>query len=162
MGSGKSTAGRDLASRLGYAFVDGDEAIRERTGKTPAEMFETAGEAAFRAVELETLSDLLNLERTVLSPGGGAFAQARGAQLLLDRAFTIHLACEFEEAFRRSTAEGGRPLLAAGEEAARALYRERKDKYARAHASVDTTRLTPGEVVEELIRLVESSGHPKP
>jgi shikimate kinase len=90
----------------------------------------------------------------VIATGGGAFARASCAEDLLARAFTIHLSCEFAEAFRRAALQGGRPLVLKGEADVASLYAERKDKYSRAHATVDTTSLSPEDVVQGVLRLL--------
>ena len=51
MGSGKTTLGREAAARLGRAFLDLDEAIAERAGKSIAALFEERGEQEFRRIE---------------------------------------------------------------------------------------------------------------
>ena len=51
MGTGKSTAGRLVAARLGLAFVDTDAVIEARAGRTIADIFAQEGEPAFRALE---------------------------------------------------------------------------------------------------------------
>jgi shikimate kinase len=153
MGSGKSTIGRLLATRTGYRFVDADDEIASRAQASPSEIFSRQGEAYFRVLELGAIHDLLDGSGLVLATGGGAFAQADCAEDLLTRAFTIHLHCDFDEAYRRASAQGGRPLLEVGRAATEALYAERKDKYSRAHARIDTTHRTPDEVVGDVLAL---------
>ena len=51
MGSGKTEAGKLAAARLGMTFVDMDEIIERRQGQTISKIFETKGEAFFRAQE---------------------------------------------------------------------------------------------------------------
>lgn len=71
MGSGKSTTGRALAKRLGYRFMDTDQLIEQATGKTIADMFATDGEAAFRTLETQVLSQVSAYTRLVVATGGG-------------------------------------------------------------------------------------------
>ena len=51
MGAGKSTVGRQLAARLGCAFVDLDEQIEARSGRTIRKIFAADGEEAFRRLD---------------------------------------------------------------------------------------------------------------
>jgi shikimate kinase len=45
MGVGKTTVGRRLAARLGWAFVDADQEIERAAGLSVAEIFVTASGA---------------------------------------------------------------------------------------------------------------------
>ncbi|MBX7184589.1 MAG: shikimate kinase [Vicinamibacteria bacterium] len=156
MGSGKTTVGRLLAGRIGFDFADSDREIESRAGLPVGEIFRVHGEAFFRDLEEAAIRDLLTFERRVIATGGGAFARPAAAEALLEGAFTIHLDCDFHEAFRRAAAEGGRPLVEKGEADVASLYVERKDKYSRAHVTVDTTRLPPEDVVKSVLRLLPS------
>ena len=72
MGSGKTTVGRRVAELLGRDFIDADSALEEITDRTIAEIFDTDGEAAFRAIEADVLEELLeHHEPTVVAAGGG-------------------------------------------------------------------------------------------
>ena len=59
MGCGKSSVGRRLSELLCCPFMDLDHVIEERTGRTIPEIFATDGESAFRAMELETLKEIV-------------------------------------------------------------------------------------------------------
>ena len=50
-GTGKSAVGKELARRLEYTFLDVDDVIRERTGKTLKELLEAGGVDAFIRLE---------------------------------------------------------------------------------------------------------------
>ncbi len=154
MGSGKSTVGPLLASRLGYRFIDVDNEVEARAGKSVADIFRTEGEAAFRDLEARAIQDLVGSEAVVLATGGGAFAQPRCAEALISAALTVHLHCDLDEARRRVAGRGTRPLLEKGESALKALYAERKDKYAQAHVTIDASHRSPEEVAEEVFRLL--------
>ena len=47
MGSGKSSIGRSISKKLGFQFVDTDQIVIERSGRSIARIFEEEGEAAF-------------------------------------------------------------------------------------------------------------------
>ncbi len=60
-GSGKTTCGRKLAERLGWDFIDIDENIQKREGKSISEIFEEKGEEYFRFVESDELKKVVFL-----------------------------------------------------------------------------------------------------
>jgi|SRR6185312_3601576 len=71
MGSGKTTLGRKLASRMGYAFMDLDDILEAREGMTIAQYFSRFGEEAFRKLESDVLKHTQYPENAVVSTGGG-------------------------------------------------------------------------------------------
>ena len=60
MGCGKSSVGRRLSELLCCSFIDLDDVIEEREGRSIPEIFATEGEAAFRLMELEALMGILS------------------------------------------------------------------------------------------------------
>ena len=72
MGCGKTTAGKRLASALGYSFIDLDELIEAQQKKSIADIFEKDGQEAFRKIEKSALHSTFNLSDSVISTGGGA------------------------------------------------------------------------------------------
>ena len=72
MASGKSTVGRRLAERLGWAFYDADREIEARCGVPISYIFEKEGEAGFRARETQMLAELTAKHHVVVATGGGA------------------------------------------------------------------------------------------
>lgn len=157
MGAGKSAVGRVVASHLGYRFKDSDAEIEARAHATVPEIFQERGEPWFRDLELAVTRDLLKEPQCVIATGGGAFAQPTCAAELLAHAFTVYLSCDFAESQRRVAAATNRPLMKRGTAALARLYAERKDKYARAHAIVDTTRLSVDEAALDVVRLLAAS-----
>ena len=59
MGCGKSSVGRKLSELLCCSFMDLDNVIMERAGRSIPEIFATDGEAAFRKMEHDVLRDIV-------------------------------------------------------------------------------------------------------
>ena len=62
MGCGKSSVGSRLSQLLCCRFIDLDVAVEEAAGKSIAEIFASDGEAAFRRLETEVLTNILSAE----------------------------------------------------------------------------------------------------
>lgn len=71
-GSGKSTVGQMLATRLNWRFTDTDQIIIDQTGRTIADIFARDGEPAFRRMEKKVLESLRKAQNRVISLGGGS------------------------------------------------------------------------------------------
>jgi shikimate kinase/3-dehydroquinate synthase len=126
MGAGKSTLGAALAQALGRPFVDVDRQIELE--EPIARIFETGGEAAFRVREAKHAHEALAAGTpAVIALGGGAVGTDRIRTALGQRALTILLEVDPEEAWRR-VGGGDRPL-AQDEAAFRALFEERRPLY---------------------------------
>ena len=92
MASGKSRTGRALADRLGRPFVDTDNVIVERAGKSISEIFEQEGEAAFRKMERDVIAEIAQSEKPlVVSLGGGALTQAENLKVIRENGTIIRL-----------------------------------------------------------------------
>src|ERR1700756_3643570 len=76
MGAGKSSIGRRLAERLGIGFADADTEIEVAHRMSIPDIFDTYGEAYFRAGEARVIARLLDGGPQVLATGGGAFMNA--------------------------------------------------------------------------------------
>ena len=63
MGCGKSSVGRYLSELLCCPFMDLDSVIEETQGRSIPEIFATDGEAAFRQMELEALSQIIEAQQ---------------------------------------------------------------------------------------------------
>jgi len=112
MGSGKSTAGKKLASLLGWSFIDLDKRIEEYTGKTIPEIFSQLGEGHFRKIEAEILKNLISDTNTVISTGGGTPCHGDNMDHMLETGLTLYLKLTPGQLKSRlSESTGKRPLI---------------------------------------------------
>ena len=87
MASGKSTVGKQLASRLNLPFLDLDTVIEARTEQTIPELFEKKGEIFFRKEEHYALKSVLEEEEGfVLALGGGTPCYGNNMDMVLKMA----------------------------------------------------------------------------
>lgn len=152
MGAGKSTAGRALARRLGWDFLDLDEEIEAAEKRTITRIFAEEGEAYFRRQEAALLARLRGRVRLVVACGGGTYAQEK-SRLLIDRiglAVWIHV--PLQEALRRCGPGIDRPLFKDAAQA-EALYLKRLPSYRAAALRVDAAGLGPEQIA---MRIAES------
>lgn len=135
MASGKTTVGRALAEELGWMFVDLDEEVERRAQCAIAEIFERQGEGPFRALETAALRE--HVKRVeygrphVIALGGGTFLSDENFEMVSNNGVSIWLDCAFERIERRCAGLSHRPL-ARDAERLKALYEERRERYARA------------------------------
>lgn len=111
MGSGKSTIGRRLASRLGMRFADADDEIERAAGMTISEIFARFGEAHFRDGERRVIARLIDGMPKVIATGGGAFINEDTRALILDQAIAIWLDANADVLADRVGRRDTRPLL---------------------------------------------------
>ena len=149
MGAGKST----IARGLNPSYLDMDTLIEKRLGMSIAEFFAEKGEAAFRQVESEVLTDLLKTDR-VVSTGGGVVVSQRNRDLLKTNSDNIYLKADFETLYHRIAADkdNQRPLfLNNSKEELAAIFQERQAWYEEVASRIlDVTKLSPEEIIEEL------------
>lgn len=99
MGSGKSTIGQLLAKELAYQWIDLDELIIARNKMSVSKIFSTYGERFFRKEEATVLRNTQNLDKALISCGGGtpcfennmAWINQHGLSIFIDPAIPILL-----------------------------------------------------------------------
>src|SRR5947209_819876 len=105
-GCGKTSIGRRLADRLWHTFIDVDEQIVRKAGKTIREIFEQDGEAKFRELETKVIREVAPLEEHVIALGGGSLMREENRQMIKEAGHrVIYLRCEVPELHRRIKAD---------------------------------------------------------
>lgn len=163
MGTGKTSTGRTLAQRLGRSFVDLDRMIEEEAGRSIPEIFASEGEAAFRALEKEAVKRVAARRALVISTGGGTVKDAANVMELKKNGTIVCLTASVEAVLARTAHVGDRPVLDqkdAGDRrrAVADLMEERRDLYAVADYNVDTSELSPLQVVDDIIGYLKRAG----
>ena len=160
-GAGKTTIGRQLARRLGVAFVDSDHVIEERLGCSIREYFAREGEEAFRDVEQAVLDELSQHHQGVLSTGGGSVLREANRRHLHQRGQVFYLRASPEDVFRRVRHDSARPLLQVQDPLGRlrALYEARDPLYRQtAHYVLETSRPSVSGLVNKILMQLELGG----
>lgn len=157
MGTGKSTVGRLCARQLNYDFVDADAEIERREGMRVPKIFETKGEAYFRAREADLVAELVQRQHIVIATGGGMIMNDASRAALLGAGVCINLTASPDAIVQRvgEDAAARRPMLRGGELRQRIahLLKERAPKYAELHYHINTTDLAMGEVADRVLAI---------
>lgn len=152
MGAGKSVCGRLLARRLGHCFVETDDMIVAREGRSIPEIFRADGEERFRALEAEALEALRLKSGEVIATGGGFPCRPGRMEALRELGTVVWLKGDLDDLLGRARRIGDRPMLDSRSRAEiEALYRSREPDYREAHIAVDTTGLGVDEVVARVL-----------
>lgn len=160
-GGGKSTVGRQLARRLGLAFVDSDAVIEQRIHEPIRSFFEREGEERFRDLEQEVIAELCATRDGVLATGGGAVLREANREALRGAATVVYLRSTPEELFRRLRHDTQRPLLQVADPLARLreLYAQRDPLYREtARFVIETGRPSVPMLVNMILMQLELAG----
>ena len=157
MGAGKTTVGSRLARMLDRPFIDSDVQVEQRTARTVRDIFESDGEAAYRAIESEVLAEALASEDpSVIAAAGGTILDPNNRRRMKECGTVVFLEADPHELLPRVGGQDHRPLLRDDPEGVleemdvvrRPLYEETADFV------VDVSSLGPDDVVERIRKLV--------
>ena len=155
MGTGKTTIGGILANRLGRPLVDIDAYIEEKEHRTISSIFADEGEPYFRKLERTAVQELSEQSGLIITPGGGIVLDPKNIQDLSRQGVVICLRADPAVILKRVESETHRPLLEEEDKAKRILdlLQRRQALYDAIPIQVNTSELSPTEVVEHILSL---------
>lgn len=122
-GSGKTTLGKQLASRLGRTFVDADDFVVLLEGKSIADMF-AVSEEYFRDAETRAAQELAKRRGLVVACGGGVIKRSVNIEIFKETGVVIFLDRSPDDIVT-DVDVASRPLLKDGKQKVYDLYDER-------------------------------------
>ncbi|MEO7454018.1 MAG: shikimate kinase [Fimbriimonadales bacterium] len=157
MGVGKTTLGRAASKALGWKFIDIDRQIEVNEHRSISQIFDVDGEAAFRSLESEAISELAGVKHLVVSTGGGAPMEPGNLEKMRAIGPVVYLEAGPEALISRlKNSRTRRPMLGDDIDGrVRHLLDVRRDTYRRADFRVPMEERSPMEVVLEIKRIAE-------
>ncbi|MEK9186216.1 MAG: shikimate kinase [Patescibacteria group bacterium] len=151
-GSGKSTIGKKLAERLKFRFVDLDELIKEKIGRSHAEILEKDGRDALINLENQLTLEL-NFENTIFSPGGSIIYSLVAMEKLRAETTVIYLELPLQEIQKRlGKNPNSRGIVGLQENGLDNLYRERTPLYQKfALHTVSCFNTSDQQIIESIL-----------
>jgi len=160
-GTGKSALVRLLAEQLGWSWLDADEVLENRDGRSIRAIFAEEGEDGFRDKESAVLVDLCKLERHVIATGGGVVLRPENRQRLRAAGKVIWLTADPQTLWQRLQQDANtsvrRPdLKQGGLEEIEQLLIIREPLYA---SCADLTVNTAARSPQEILALILAAEH---
>jgi len=158
-GTGKTEIGKVLSSRLNAAFIDTDELIETRTGRSIPDIFHYEGEERFRSIEREVM-ELLPQKDVIVSTGGGVVCNPKNMEHLRRNSTVILLVADINTIEKRLLKKPRPPLtgLPLHKEIAEMMDRRRQNYYASSDFCFDTTETSAVVAGEKIITLLNNGG----
>ena len=153
MGAGKTSVGRLVADQLHFDYLDTDELIQSRAGRTITEIFSTDGEPAFRKMESDLVAELAARTKTVIATGGGLPMNPQNLASLKTHALVVCLWASPEKIWERVKNQTHRPLLhdPDPQKKIRELLAAREPFYRQADVLVNTDIRSVREVAQQVV-----------
>ena len=162
MGAGKSAVGKVLAAKLNRRFIDTDDLIESKVGKSSNNIFEDDGEEFFRRLESSVLKESTEQTDAVISCGGGIVLLEKNREAIRNSGTSLFLSASPEQLLSRIKNQKERPLINGYKgkeklEKIKELLSERLPLYLKADFTFDSDRKSPEELAEEIILKLDGS-----
>ena len=150
-GSGKSSVGKLLAARLGFAFVDTDKVIEAERGESLQKVLDGLGSERFLESEAKTVIESLR-DATVLAPGGSVVYSEAAMRKVAAESTVVYLHCGLSVFEKRI---GGMPRGIVGgiEKTLADLYAERTPLYEKWSVMTVDGEPSAEDVTTDILRL---------
>lgn len=153
-GTGKSTVGRLLASRLGRQLVSTDAEIVKRAQRTVPEIIAQEGWEYFRDLESDICRELAGRDQLVIDTGGGAILRTQNIDALKKHGTLFWLTASVETIAKRIGSDNQRPSLTGNKsfvDEIEEVLQERVPKY---QSAADHVIATDHRSVTQLVETV--------
>lgn len=155
-GCGKSTIGKVLSQKLSLDFVDMDEYIERKEGKTINEIFRDAGESYFRAQETLASLELSKTGDKIIATGGGVILNPENMKYLKQKGIVVFLDRSPDEILKKIRLST-RPMLAQNKNRLYELDRERRHLYeSYADLTIISRNINASQTAEKVIGAIRS------
>jgi shikimate kinase len=146
-GAGKTFWGKAWAEQHGWSFVDLDDHVVQMTGYTIPQIFKSAGEEGFRAIEAVVLEQTIKgsgKSNTIIATGGGTPIYEDNMDVMLASGCVVFLKTRTKTLLKHlGESPEERPLLQQlSEERLEAMQEERMRFYSRAHQQIEVEKNT--------------------
>ena len=154
MGVGKSTIGRLLANKLKVRFIDIDNLIEKKEGKSISKIFQVSGEAYFRDIEQKITKEVVKNSKGVIALGGGGFINPEIRNDVLKYSISFWLHAKLETLVKRYKKNKKRPLLKSNIGSnVKKIFFLRKKIYAQANFRINCDDIEKKEIIDKIIKL---------
>ncbi|GAC1401298.1 MAG: shikimate kinase [Thermoanaerobaculia bacterium] len=152
MCAGKTTIGRELATRIAAPFFDLDDLIEASETLKVKDIFARHGEPYFRKRERDILRSTKHLDRAVIATGGGTFTFDDNIQFIQSEGLSVYLSAPYALLRSRVGAKSADRPLFRDDVAAHALFASRIKYYKMSDVTIEMRDdETPAEIVERIL-----------
>lgn len=161
MGTGKTAVGKELSKKKKWQFVDLDELIELREKRSISDIFAKDGEPYFRRKEKQVLKEVAKEKKFVVACGGGIVIDKDNIRIMKESGIIICLTASPKVILDRVSGYRHRPLLnlADPKKQIELLLKLRAPYYALADKTIDTSKLSVEQVIQNIIKITKTPGH---
>lgn len=154
-GTGKTTVGKIIATKLMRGFIETDKIIQEKAKMNIQEIVKKKGWKYFRDLESEVVKEVSLQRNSVIATGGGVILRSDNTEALSKNGVLYLLTADVRTMLMRIGDDPNRPLLSgktSRKDDIETTWQERKRLYEdAADETIDTRALTKAKVVESII-----------